>query len=303
MRRRMPSRNGAERLEAGRQRTTITPMPEEPGDERIDDSADEAEAIGRGEAAADLVAALAGGGFQLIGGPLGQLGGAALGVVVQRVARAIVGRFHARANERAGETLLLVAADAQERRERGEGPRDDGFFDERGGLRADAEEVLEGVLLQAANAFEERKVPLLARLYSAVAHDPTVPAANAHYLVRLAGELTYRQFVALAVFANHDDHFRELARASGLRDEGRAQPDAAILLELDDLGDRRLVGANANGRVAAVVGPLHETMPGYGVLRLTEGGAELARLTGVDRLERRERDEWVRALRGEVASG
>ncbi len=71
-------------------------------------------------------------------------------------------------------------------------------------------------------------------------------------MTRVAANLTYRQFVALAVLAHRDEHFRDLARAGRLRDEGRATPDEAVVMELDDLGDRRLVGIRANGRVVTV---------------------------------------------------
>src|SRR4051794_35864714 len=43
-----------------------------------------------------------------------------------------------RESQRAGATLVLIDHDAQERQARGEGPRNDGFFDARGDLRPDA---------------------------------------------------------------------------------------------------------------------------------------------------------------------
>ena len=72
---------------------------------------------------------------------------------------------------------------------------------------------------QAAETYEERKVPLLARLYSAVAHDATVSPELAIYLVRIAGDLTYRQFVALGLYANYEEHKEALWATS------RPRPD------------------------------------------------------------------------------
>lgn len=111
----------------------------------------------------------------MIGGPLGALGG----VAVQRAARAVVVRLSRREEERAGAALVLIERDVDDREKRGERLRDDDFFDERDGMRPDAEELLEGVLCHAAQTYEERKVPLLARLYSGVAHDSAIPAAEA----------------------------------------------------------------------------------------------------------------------------
>ena len=118
----------------------------------------------------------------------------------------------------------------------------------------------EGILRHAAETYEERKLPYLASLYSGVAHDQTVPAADALYLTRVAASLTYRQLVALAVIAHRDEHSRALARVARLRDEGRAVPDGTVVLELDDLGDRRLVGVRSGGRVASV-GQTYGSMP------------------------------------------
>lgn len=159
---------------------------------------------------ADLAGALAGGALGLVGGPAGALGGATLGVAVQRGARAVMDQLRGREGERAAATLLLIAADAQQRHNRGELPREDGFFDSQDGMRADAEELLEGILRQAAETWEERKLPYLAHLYGAMAHDSTISPGTAVFLMRLADSLTYRQLIAIAARLDRD-HVRDLA--------------------------------------------------------------------------------------------
>jgi hypothetical protein len=62
-----------------------------------------------------------------------------------------------RQQERVGAVLGIALADADTRRTNGEAIRSDEFFEQRDGLRSDAEEILEGVLLQAANAYQEHK--------------------------------------------------------------------------------------------------------------------------------------------------
>jgi hypothetical protein len=94
---------------------------------------------------------------------------------------------------------MLIAADTQERRKRGDSPRQDGFFDERGGLRSEAVELLEGILRQAAATFEEQKLPYLAHLYSTTAFEEQISPSTAMYLLRIAGELTFRQLLRLGL--------------------------------------------------------------------------------------------------------
>ena len=43
------------------------------------------------------------------------------------------------------------------------------------------------VLRQAADTYEEQKLPYLSRIFTAVAHDPGVPSADARYLLAAAG--------------------------------------------------------------------------------------------------------------------
>lgn|GEM_PF-2505742 len=259
--------------------------------------------------APDLAGALTGGAVGLIGGPLGALGGAAIGVAVQRATRAIGEHLSRREQKRVGDALEEFGRDVARRRERGEHLRDDDFFEAHDGMRPDAEELLEGVLRHAAETYEERKVPLLARLYSGVIHDSQIVAADAQFLLRTAADLTYRQFVALAVIFHREEHIRALARARSLHNEGRAVLDPALLVELDDLGNRHLVGLRTGGKVVAVgttidtSGPLSATEGGYGAIYLLPVGETLIRLTGAEEIGIDERLRWIEALTGRVDDG
>jgi hypothetical protein len=232
---------------------------------------------------ADLAGAIGGTGAGLVIGPFG---GAALGVAITRAGNAVAGRLFDRERDRVGAALVLIAEDAQGRQQRGERLRDDGFFDDRGALRPEAVDLLEGVLRQAAGAYEERKVALLARLYTEVAHDAGIPTADGFFLVRLAGELTYRQFVALSALHR-----------------GIEAPIVATLprradAELDDLGERHLVGLNSPDGFVRTPGRMHNSMT-YDSLKgvpetasaavrsnlaLTPTGQQLVQLTGAAEL-------------------
>jgi hypothetical protein len=254
-------------------------------------------------AGTDLAGALVGTGVGLVaGGPPGAMLGAALGVAVQHATRAIVGRFNRREEERVGAALLIMEDDARRRESSGEQLRDDGFFDAHGALRPDAEELLEGVLRRSASTYEERKLPLLARLYSAVAHDQTISPSEGMYLVRIADELTYRQFVALSVIAHKDEYVRELAKIGAEHSViGGPHTDPTMLRELSDLVDVRLVGISNNGRV----GPLNNVFDGlrprdktsYGQLGLLPAGQQLVAATRADEIDVAEREAWLGNLR------
>ncbi len=272
-------------------------MPNEQEAKPSDDAAGELRSAGT-----DLVGAVAGGSLGLVGGPAGAIGGAALGVAVQHAARALIGRLNRREQERVGAALLVMDEDARQREERGERPREDGFFDDRGTLRPEAEDLLEAVLRRAAGTYEERKLPLLARLYSACAHDATISAAEALYLIRVADELTYREFVALALLAHPDEHERSLTNIEALHETGRNVADESIRLELSHLADLRLVGISANEEVGPVnnvfAGLLPRGKATYAQLGLLTAGRRLVETTGADEIGTLEREKWLDELTG-----
>src|SRR4051794_2546270 len=73
-------------------------------------------------------------------------------------------------------------------------------------------------------------------------------------LVATAGALTCRQFVALSVFACDEDHAGRLLEIETGQPSGRMLLDSSIAAELDDLGNRRLLGVvQADGSVVNVL--------------------------------------------------
>jgi hypothetical protein len=266
-------------------------------DERPRRHIDEARARSLVDVGAELAGAIGGTGASLV---VGEFGGAAIGVAITRGAKAVAGRLLRREEVRIGATLGLIGEDAEERRQRGEMPRDDGFFDERGGLRAEADDLLEGILREAAAAYEERKVALLGRLFSETAHSSAVEPSQAVFMLRLVRELTYRQLVILSAFAVHDPrHVQKVARAS----------DRAAL---DDLGERGLLAIETNGELRAP-GRLGERMTWADFqsfptrlsdaqegVKLTPLGKRLVRLTDAgETIPATERAAWFRRGTGD----
>jgi hypothetical protein len=173
--------------------------------------------------------------------------------------------------------------DAAERAERGETPRSDDFSESHDGRRPDSDELLEGVLMYAAASYEERKVVLLGHLYDGIAFDGSVSIEEAHYLLKLADRLTYRQLVALVTLQDPKS-FDRLAKASYQRDEGTTGPADALALELDDLADQGALGVLVEGteevaRPGELYGSSGRTSAkDFQSLQLTQTGLNLHRL-------------------------
>jgi hypothetical protein len=99
-----------------------------------------------------------------------------------------------RTNEALESAILQIAS----RLEGGAAPRDDGFFDEDSNKRSSAEERLEGVLLKARDQYEEKKLPYLGNFYANVNCSAAVLWTLANYFLKVANDLSYRQFALLA---------------------------------------------------------------------------------------------------------
>jgi len=257
------------------------------------------------EKGARLVGSLVGGAVGLVGGPPGALGGAAAGwaagEALVSVGRSVVQRLDDRGAMRVGAAITVIETDAEQHRENGEPPRSDGYFDPRGELRPEAEDLLEGVLLVAANTYEEKKLPYLAHLYDGVVHDESVAAADGLYLVRAADQLTYRQLIGLAVFASAERYVMDLARAQAARDEG-ASIDPAFAWEFNDLAMRGLLGIESTDGIprnpAGLVGGNAMTDFPYGQGRLMPPGDTLHRLMRLSSIPEGEQREWLSGLGG-----
>jgi hypothetical protein len=194
----------------------------------------------------ELIGAVAGGALGLVGGPVGAMGGAAAGLLITRTVRRVGLEVYdrllvPRQQERVGTVLAVALADAEARGIAGEQPRADGFFDAPEGNRSDAEEILEGVLLQAANAYQERKLRHLGAILPSLAFRSDVSPADGHWLSRMADRLSWRQLVLLAIFADPPEE--QLLRRDVDQDEGGTDgPSAGLREETEELGTLGLMG-------------------------------------------------------------
>jgi hypothetical protein len=266
------------------------------------DSARLREAI---EAGGDLLGAVGGGAVGLIGGPPGALGGAAAGVVLTRaltrVGLEVFDRLVVRRQqERVGVALAVMSNDASQLVQAERPWRSDGFFDEPPGCRSPAEELVEGVLLHAADAYQELKLRHLAAIVPALAARPDVSAADGMWITELASRLTWRQLVVLAIFAELpekqptlDDFDRDVV--------GREPLPGMLAEEIEELTAIGLLGTlNADGiTIDRIVGGVADGVWQISMTawRLTGPGRLLAELARLDDVPAAERKPVLRQLR------
>jgi hypothetical protein len=204
------------------------------------------------ENGAEIAGGAIGGAIGLIGGPAGVTLGAAGGVLAGKVF-AHVGRelqlrlLGPRQHVRVGAAFAFAADQISARLLGGDELRDDGFFDRDHKGRCVAEETLEGVLITAGDAWEERKVKHIGWLYSSLAFDSSVEAADANHLLHLAERLSYRQLCSLAFLA---DPRPENALVSLTSVMGRpiVRTDA-VNAELDEMAQALVIGFDDGGRI------------------------------------------------------
>lgn len=268
------------------------------------------------ETASAVGGALAGTALTLLAGPfVGSASGEAVARVLRRVGFEIQHRFLApRQERRIGEAYKSAVDEAQSELDAGRQARTDGFFDQPDPEHASpAEEILEGVLRTAADEWEERKVPYIGRMFAKLCFDSAVSPPDATYLVKLADRLTYQQVVLLAFWEAAQDlrrpYKQEVMSASIRAGERRSHPTATILAEMNDLASVGLLGvASTEGEGGVPPGAVipglaaFDTWGGVNLnsVRLTDMGATLYRLMGLDGVPDRDLNQVVSALHGPV---
>lgn len=156
-----------------------------------------------GDALAEIVGATSAAAVgQLVNGLPGVLVAAAAGQTVtvglRHLLQTVNTGIHMRQTQRRDRTILLAVKGLQARLVTGAQLRADGFFEEDEGQSSSAAQLIEGVLLRAVTEFEERKLPYIANIYGNTAVSG-VPPADAYYVLKLLGDITYRGLVCLAV--------------------------------------------------------------------------------------------------------
>lgn len=252
-----------------------------------------------------VVGGAAGAAVGLIGGPFAAVAGGAAGAAIGDMLAAAGVEFYQRVlgprqGQRAAGALAVATVEIHRRLEAGEVPRSD-FVDD-GSEDSNAAEILEGTLLTAANAFEQRKVEFIGRFYANLAFREDISASYASLLLRFIDRLTFGQFRAMAVLGN-EEHRQELLQLGAERKEGAFRSDVAVVAELDELSAMGLIGiAQTDGTVVPIGGTFGgsqswSTMELW-LARLTESGQLLHDLLGLTAMDADEERAVLALLRG-----
>lgn len=252
------------------------------------------------EGGSAVAGAAVGAAVGLLGGPVGVVGGAAGGAFLGRVLKRVGSeirqrRLGPRESVRVGAAAAFAGQQIQAHLSAGEVPRNDDFFEGNGPELPPAEQLLEGVLLKARDAYEERKLRLLGALYANVAFHPEISPPHANQLINLAGQLTYRQLVALSV-AGAQQQQGPLYRDADYRGDDAAIAalgvgGISLITELYDLYQRGLVSDSAGEAWISVA----DVAPGR--IRPQGSGSILHDMMGLASIPARERTDFDTHLR------
>ncbi|MFK5585086.1 hypothetical protein [Serinicoccus sp. LYQ131] len=216
----------------------------------------------------------------LVGGPVGAAAGGATGALLQDGMKGAAGQIAERLSaqserERVGACLILAYELIAQRLNNGEELRKPGFFQRRErksqqNLRSEAEELLEGTFLAARDAYEERKVELLAKFYANSVFSDGLDASHLNHLLSIAKSLTYRQLLILGIIGSGD---LGQVRTTDFRGGGDLRTDTiGVLYEIYQMVGLDLI-TSANSSYMLGVADVNPSL-----LRLQGNGAHLFNL-------------------------
>ena len=249
-----------------------------------------------------MVGAAAGGAISLLTTPLvGAPAGTAITQALTRAGEELDSRVLApRQHLRVGAVYALALDEVRARIVAGDEIRDDRFFEAQGETRCTGEEILEGVLLRAGDAYEEQKLKYLAHLYASLVFDSAVNPEYAYLLLRTAGELTYRQYTFLAHFGGDNPPLPDIPASEAESMLGTVRAEGSALgAEIADLGARGLLVVNAGGQMGSLTATFDAQAIIHfktGLISATKTGKDLHRLMRLDLLPQAEVDILFDAL-------
>lgn len=224
----------------------------------------------------------------MVGGAAGLVAGdptmgllpAALGTLVGGTVGDVLARkMSSDEKRRMGQLLRETSARIQVVLDEGVALRSDDFFEDDLSGRSRAKELTEAVLFAAQRCYEERKLPHIANLLAASAFSPQVDAPTLNWALKQAEDLTWIQFVLLAVVGS-DDYALPDGEIGAQRGSWSSW---GVHNQLSDLGygKRQLLGAIKTSPIHGLTSP-DSRMPN---LKLSNGGKLLHNLLALDEVQ------------------
>jgi hypothetical protein len=203
-----------------------------------------------------------------IAGPVGAVGGAAVGPMValafKKIGTQISELFMSpREEARVGATITLALEKIAKEIEGGKSTRNDDFFSPQTSDRSKADTLLEGTLLRARNEYEEKKIKFYSSFLANLNFDESVSFEKGNTLLRILEKLSYRQISILGYFEEivNLDTKNWMVSFSELGEMGRFQD---FYSELMDLYNQQLLQQSGTGITMSVnsmkLSPLGRTM-------------------------------------------
>jgi len=175
-------------------------------------------------------------------GPAGAAYGATATIMFKDVVLDFTNRLLGhREEQRIGAVIRYFWDKYQENLAAGNGPRQDGFFEDASDDRAAAKEVFEGVLLAAQREHQEKKLRFFGNLVANIAFHPEYDRAHANQLIKVAEELSYRQLCLLSIFARNDQSDISLRQQNYQGQRTGSVELIGLLGEIYDLCRRQLL--------------------------------------------------------------
>jgi len=206
-----------------------------------------------------------------VAGPLGAVGGALAGTVLEKsfqlVGTEIKKRmFSPREEQRIGAVYTYANQKINSNLVSGRMIRTDSFFEAIGEERTTNEEILEGVLLAAQKEYEEKKLKYLGNLYANLPFNEDVDSRMANMLIKIASELTYRQYVVLYVVHMFQNPAYDTVVKKEPYESLSGFKTMTIATEVFDLYRRTLIHSSEALLDAAAINPSKLNLVGYGSL-------------------------------------
>lgn len=194
----------------------------------------------------------------LVAGPPGAIVGAVLGpgitTAIKKIGDEISTRILGpREKVRIGATIVYAVQKIDENKKNGKKIRDDDFFRSNDDDRSSAEEITEGILLNAQREYQEKKLRFHGNLLANIAFHPEITKEEANYMIRLAERLSYRQLCIISLFGHSEKYHLRDKSWRGSREDISSEK-AALLQEIFELYSQGLL--NGGGEALLGVGDI-----------------------------------------------
>lgn len=242
---------------------------------------------------AQAVVRLISGASEVVGTAFGAIVGAATGDPVLIVSSAVLGSvfgksvgevatrsLSARQEHRAGLLVIESFAAVRAKEVLGGSLRVDDFFE---GERSDGDEFIEGVLLAAMDAYEERKLPYLANLIANVCFDSAIDRSSANYALRMLDHLSWPELEVLGIFWAAQESSKYELPDHPKDDQLGSWREATVHQIYLDLSDKHKLIHHERVKTASGLPAFNLNLSG---IRLTNGGALVAGLADLQDIPR-----------------